>query len=93
MINTDSRYYDGTILKALDAKTEKTYPTVFRKFPNVAASFSNYTWEEGDRIDTIQQENPDPRFWEKVLDANPEIANPNAIAPGTIIRIPNFFNV
>lgn len=94
MIYSDSRYADGVFVKAMDPRTKKTYPTVFRSFKNISSTFSYYVWVEEDRIDTIAQKfSSKPKFWEEILDINPEIDNPYSIAPGTVIRIPNSFTV
>jgi phage tail protein X len=63
---------------------------VFRNYGVINATFSNYVWEEGDRIDVVANKlrTNEPKFWEQILDANPEIDNPYTISPGTVIRIP-----
>jgi hypothetical protein len=90
MIFSDSRYADGTFIKSYNARRNQTYPTVHRTYGVVDATFSNYVWEEGDRIDVVANKlrTNEPKFWEQILDANPEIDNPYIISPGTVIRIP-----
>ena len=90
MIFSDSRYADGVFVKSYDSKRSQTYPTVHRSYGDISATFSNYVWEEGDRIDVVANKlrTNEPKFWEQILDANPEIDNPYTIAPGTVIRIP-----
>lgn len=94
MIYSDSRYADGVFFKAYEPKSGKMYPTVLRRFLEIEASFNYYVWEEGDRIDTLSNKfSSNPKFWEQIMDVNPEIANPYSISPGTVLRIPNSFVV
>ena len=95
MIFSDSRYADGVFVKSYDSLRGQTYPTVHRNYNLIQGSFSNYVWEEGDRIDIVANKlrANQPKFWEEILDANPEIGNPHTIAPGTTIRIPQMIAV
>jgi phage tail protein X len=95
MIFSDSRYADGVFLKSYDSRRNQTYPTVQRTYKVIDATFSNYVWEEGDRIDVVANKlrTNEPKFWEQILDANPEIDNPYTILPGTIIRIPQIATI
>lgn len=95
MIYSDSRYADGVFVKSYDALRGQTYPTVHRTYNIMEGSYSLYTWEEGDRIDVVcnKLRANQPTFWEQVMDANPEIANPHTISPGTVLRIPQVVSV
>lgn len=89
MIYTDSRYADGLILRAQDARSNTYRDTVYRKFPTARKAFNYYTWVESDKIDTVAWEFlGSPAAWWKIMDANPEIADPFNIPVGTLIRIP-----
>lgn len=89
MIYTDSRYADGTLIKAQDARTGHYRLGVYRKFPSKAAEYYQYVWVEGDRIDRVSNTLlGTPAFWWRIMDANPEITNPTNIPVGTILRIP-----
>lgn len=94
MIYSNSRYADGTFVKAYDSRRGKSYMTVLRKIGEIRAEFNFYEWEEGDRIDTIADKfSAKPGFWQDIMDINPEIINPYSIPVGTVIRIPSSFNV
>lgn len=89
MIYTDSRYADGTLIKAQDARNGTYRLGVYRKFPSKIVDFYQYVWVEGDRIDMVANTLlGTPAFWWKIMDANPEIGNPTNIPVGTVLRIP-----
>ena len=89
MIFLESRYADGTIFKANDAR-KGTYPlTVFRSFPTDSQAFFYYEWKYGDRLDLLSNQFlGDPEFWWQIMDFNPQIMDPCDISPGTLLRIP-----
>lgn len=90
MIYLDSRYADGTIFKAYDARNGSYQLTVFRNFPTYTTSFFMYEWVEIDRIDDIAlQFLGKSELWWQIMDINPEILDPFNIPPGTQLRIPN----
>jgi hypothetical protein len=90
MIYTNSRYADGTILKALDPRTDEYKLTVYRNFPQTESNFYLYTWVEGDRIDAVANLTlGSPSFWWKIMDLNPEVIDPFDIPINTTIRIPS----
>jgi hypothetical protein len=90
MIYADSRYADGSFLKAFDSKTKVFYTTVLRNFPTGSSDFFYYSWVAGDRIDVIAHKIlGSSDFWYKIMDVNPEIIDPMNIEPGTVIRVPN----
>jgi hypothetical protein len=94
MIYSNSRYADGTFIKAYDSRRGKSYTTVLRKQGNITSDFNFYEWEEGDRIDSIADKfSAKPGFWEDIMDINPEIINPYSIRVGTVIRIPSSFHL
>jgi hypothetical protein len=89
MIFTDSRYADGTLIKAQDSRTNTYRLGVYRKFPTKSVQYYQYVWAEGDRIDSVTNNlMGNPSFWWQIMDANPEIINPTDIPVGTILRIP-----
>ena len=89
MIYLDSRYADGTVFKAYDARNSTYQLTVFRNFPVYKTSFFTYEWVETDRIDDIAlQFLGKSEFWWQIMDLNPEILDPLNILPGTHLRIP-----
>jgi phage tail protein X len=90
MIYADSRYADGRIFKASDSRTQKAQVTVLRSYPILESDYYTMTWQEGDRIDVIAQRvYASSSKWHYIMDYNPEIIDPNGIAPGTQIRLPN----
>jgi len=90
MIFLDSRYADGTLLTAHDARTGKYQVTVFREFPAQLTGYFYYNWVETDRLDLLAL-----RFlgkanlWWKILDINPNILDPSSINAGVQLRIPS----
>ena len=89
MIFLDSRYVDGTIAKAYDARTGSYELGVFRNFPSYSLGFFYYDWVETDRLDDLAlQFLGSSGLWWQIMDLNPQILDPFAIAPGTQIRIP-----
>jgi len=90
MIYLDSRYADATVFKAWDSRKSQYNLTCFRNFPSYRRNFFMYEYVEKDRLDTLAQKFlNNPGLWYEILDINPEIINPNEIAPGTLLRIPN----
>lgn len=89
MIFLDSRYIDGTLYKAYDARNGSYQLTVSRVFPTYYSKFFNYEIVETDRLDNLAlQFLGSSNLWWQILDLNPEILDPFVIAPGTQIRIP-----
>lgn len=90
MIFLDSRYVDGKLFKARDARNQKYQVSVFRVFPTDLASYFIYEWVETDRIDNVAHRFlGSPNLWWRIMDFNPDIIDPFNISPGTPIRIPN----
>jgi prophage DNA circulation protein len=90
MINTDSRYANGTLFSAYINVDASYHATVFRRFPSHSSRYSIYTWAENDRIDLVAYKfYRDASSWWQIMDYNPEIVNPFDIPVGTSIRIPN----
>lgn len=90
MIYLDSRYVDGPLVRAQDARNGDYTVAVLREWPSYATRFSIYEWVETDRLDIVAWKlYGNPAFWWKILDVNPEIIDPTSIAPGTQLRIPN----
>ena len=86
----DSRYADGTIFKAWDARKNQYQITVFRQWPTYSTKFFVYEWTATDRLDNLANRYlGSPDVWWKIMDINPEIVNPHDIAVGTLLRIPN----
>jgi hypothetical protein len=90
MIYTDSRYATGLISYGNDSRLNQSNISVYRKFPSASHSFFAYVWTDYDRADLVAYKLlGSSNLWWKIMDINPEILNPQSIAPGTIIRVPN----
>mgnify|MGYP006274966421 CR=1 FL=1 len=90
MIYADSRYANGLIVKAQDARTLDYKTAVYREYPQIRSKFYTYDWVQGDRIDVIAHTLlGSPSFWWRIMDLNPEIIDPFDIPIGTTIRIPS----
>jgi hypothetical protein len=89
-IYLDSRYADGPLFRARDARSLNTVTTVFREWPVYNTRFFMYQVNEIDRIENISVNYlGSSELWWKIMDINPEILNPFEIPPGTMLRIPN----
>jgi hypothetical protein len=89
LIYSDSRYADGIVLKALDARSNTPRTTVYRRFPSYTSQFFHYTWVEGDRIEAVATDLlGSPDAWWRIMDLNPEVIDPFEIPIGTVIRVP-----
>ena len=89
-IYLDSRYADGPLFKARDARTSNHIATVLREWPSYSLPFYLYKVNEIDRIENIAVKFlGNGELWWKIMDINPEILNPFDIPPGTELRIPN----
>jgi hypothetical protein len=90
MIENVSRYYDGPLVQIPDKYTGVYTIGVFRKFPtSTTVDYIEYIWKEGDSLASLSQTYGDgSKYWWEIMEINPEIINPIAIVPGTVIRIP-----
>jgi len=89
MIYLDSRYADGVLFMAQEPKSGDYMLSVFRIFPTYSVAYYWYEVTENDRIEGIATKTlGKPHLWWQIMDINPEILNPNDIAPGTRLRIP-----
>ena len=89
-IYMDSRYADGPLFKARDARTGNHRNTVFRQWPSYGVTFFIYEVNEIDRIENIAVKFlGKSELWWKIMDLNPEVLNPFELTPGTELRIPN----
>lgn len=90
MIYADSRYADGNVYTAQNAKSGAYHTSVNRVFPELAAEFFTYVWVQRDRPDLIAARFlNDPNKWWMIMDYNPEIIDGLSIPVGTELRIPN----
>ena len=90
MIFADSRYADGNFFRAFNSQKNQYDVVIFRESVNLTATYSYYTWVEGDRLDLIANEFfGDSNSWWKIMDFNPEIIDPLEIPIGYQLRIPN----
>lgn len=90
MILSDSRYSEGLLQTTLDSRKNVYTVSVSRVFPDVSKAFYYYTWTSADRIDLIALKFlGDAELWWQIMDLNPELTNPMAILPGSLVRIPS----
>jgi hypothetical protein len=88
MIYTNSRYNNQPILSVV-GNDGVTRPTLYRSPPVQVRRFLHYQVVYGDRLDKLAYSfyRDDTQWW-RIADANPEIAFPMDLVPGSIIRIP-----
>jgi LysM repeat protein len=91
MIERISRYYDGPLAQTPNKYTGAYEVSVFRKFPSdMPVSYTGYTWADGDSLANIANAYlQNPKYWWEIMDLNAEITDPFAIAPGTVLKVPN----
>lgn len=90
MIYLDSRYVDGTLLKAYKNYSSTYQQAVYRTWPTYTVNSYSYLVNEVDRIENIAATRlGNASLWWKIMDINPEIINPFEIPAGTLLRIPN----
>jgi hypothetical protein len=84
----NSRYADGHVTQAVTKGGDAVF-VVTRTWPSSVPNYLVYRWMAGDRIDRVASALNIPRTkWSVIMDANPSLAVPTAIQPGTVIRIP-----
>lgn len=92
MLYASSRYADpATTRDVMLVQPAGTQLRTLIRRPRVTGQIKvvTYVWRAGDRIDRLaQQFLGDPGKWWQIMDINPELPNPAAIAPGTVLRIP-----
>lgn len=92
MIINTSRYANGTVGQVVDGHAEMPTTYVYRNFKSTSSrqSYFLYQFSEADRIDLLAINFiGSPQSWHKIMDINPEIADPFNIPVGTVLRIPN----
>jgi nucleoid-associated protein YgaU len=88
-MSTD-RYDDITPVTIVDSVRGPVQAlfTTYVYSPPAFTSF--YTVQPGDRWDRIAHRiYGDPTLWWRIADMNPELFDPRALRPGTIIRVPS----
>jgi len=90
MIDNTGRYAGGIVGNVYDKRSTSASTYVYRKFDvPFDISYAEHRFREGDRLDVIAAKlYGDPKLWAKIMDINPEIADPFYIKPGTVVRIP-----
>jgi nucleoid-associated protein YgaU len=86
----NSRYNDSYVYYTAVVENEDVTPVVSYDFGEMGTlQWSDYIWRDGDRLDTIAQNNyRSPYSWWVIAEANPEIEDVLNIYPGTVIRVP-----
>jgi hypothetical protein len=85
-----SRYYDGPLSQTQHKYTGDYVISVYRAFPDKPEiKYVQHVWQDGDNFATLAEAfKLGPKYWWEILDINPEVLDPFAIVPGTLIRIP-----
>jgi hypothetical protein len=88
MIPSQSRYSQGVLTRAADAKG--IFQTAaLRTTPAISANFTLYVWQTEDRPDIVAAKKlGNPQLWWAIFDINPEIFDPLNVPTGTVVRIP-----
>lgn len=69
-----------------------TYPVIIRTTVVQSTVSKAYVWRQGDRWDLVAERLGIPKTdWWVLLDANPQIEFPLALAPGDVVNIPDSF--
>lgn len=90
MIERVSRYYTGPLAQTQKKYTGEYIISVFRKFPDSQAiNYITYIWKDGDSLAKLSEiYGVGAKYWWEIMDINPEILDPFAITPGTVLRVP-----
>jgi nucleoid-associated protein YgaU len=90
MINSTSRYENGSFGKVVDPRSLEETTYVNRRYTvNSPVQYWKYTFKDGDRLDIMASMLfGDSTRWHNIMDINPSIDDPFAIKPGTVLRIP-----
>jgi hypothetical protein len=84
----NSRYVNGTLTRMPDAVGVYSL-TVLRTVSPQAQHFRYYTWQLGDRPDSVAYAAfGNSSLWWAIFDINPEIIDPMNVPVGAIVRIP-----
>jgi nucleoid-associated protein YgaU len=86
----NSRYNDSYIYYISVVEDGNITSVVTYDFGELGTlNWSDYVWQDGDRLDNIAQSNyRSPYSWWVIAEANPEIEDVLNITPGTVIRVP-----
>lgn len=89
MIFLGSRYQKAPIGYVLDGRTGVTHATVFPPALEAPDGYDVWFWRDEDRLDLLAKQfyGRSGQWW-RILDANPDIVDPNAIRVGSKVRIP-----
>jgi hypothetical protein len=90
MILVGSRYQDGAVNATTQADGSLRHYVFRNKDTITQQSYRYHVWKILDRIDQVAQHYlGDGSQWWLIMDANPEIANPQTIPLGYVLRIPS----
>jgi nucleoid-associated protein YgaU len=86
-----SRYEYSVVDFVATSENADANAVVFYSFDALGVfSYLEHTYVQGERLDYIAQRYYDrPDMWWTILDHNPEIADPDNIKTGQVLRIPN----
>lgn len=90
MIENVSRYYNGPLSQTPNKYTGAYEISVYRAFPkSETVKYFVHTWASGEDLTALAaQYCGGAKYWWRILEINPEIADPFAIAPGVKVRVP-----
>lgn len=84
-----SRYATADLASVADNLGDY-HVTVFRYLPGIPAFTTYIVIQQGARLDLLADRFlGDPGLWWQIADANPELPYPDALEPGTMVRIPS----
>lgn len=86
-----SRYEDATVDFLATNPTGDASPVVFYQFGELGLmTYTTYSWKTGDRLESLATRfYRNPELWWIIAEANPQVADVQAIPAGTVLRIPN----
>jgi hypothetical protein len=89
MIILGSRYQDETIYPAPLPNGEVQH-AVYRTSLSDGTVSAYHVWQASDRIDVIAERYlGSGDLWWMIADINPEVLDPFAITPGTLLKVPS----
>lgn len=89
-ISRISRYFDGPLAQIKNKTTGAYEIAVFRKFPEkYTVNYIEHTWQDGDSLAGLANKYlNNPQLWWRIMEINPEVADPFSFVPGDVVKVP-----
>lgn len=89
MIFAGSRYETADVTPVADAQGVYRATVIPTRTVAETTDYTEHRVRVGDRMDTLARiAYGDPEMWWRIADANPQLAYPDQLVPGALIKIP-----